>query len=144
MSATWTPWRGMPSICSATSLRYAPWGNARAPLPSRNIAPVESFRFTRIFTKRCWSNRRSRDQLFGVMQNRQAQPDQRTAAFTVFNNHLRPVAVEHFQPFGDIGHSDAAASKTIRMHEQLSRSHTHAVIFHLDHQARLDHTAAQG
>jgi glycosyltransferase involved in cell wall biosynthesis len=38
----------------------APWANAPAPPPRRNTVPAGLFRFTKTFTERCWSNRRSR------------------------------------------------------------------------------------
>src|ERR1700722_2797248 len=120
MSATWTPWRIMPSICWAMNPLCGPWENGHALRPRQNIVPVKLFRFTKTFTERCWSNRRSRHEFFGIRQNRQPQPDQRAPTFAVLDDHLRRVAIEYFQTFGDIRHADAAAPKAIGLLQQLS------------------------
>ena len=59
------------------------------------IAPARSFRFTKTFTKRCWSSSRSRHQFFWIRQNRQPQPNQRPSTFAMLNHHLRGVSIKH-------------------------------------------------
>src|ERR1700674_342795 len=119
------------------------WVNGREPAPKKNTVPARSFRFTKAFTERCWSNRRGRHKLFRIRQNGQPQPDQRPAAFAVLDHHLGGIFIQHLQPFRNISHADPDAPKTIGAFEQLRCPHAHAVIFHLDHKPRFDHSAAQ-
>src|ERR1035438_226053 len=119
------------------------WANALAPPPRQNFVRAELFRFTKTFTERCWSNRRSRHKFLGIRKNRQTQTDQRSAAFSIFNDHLRGIAVQNFQTLGHIGHANSASAQPIGLLQQLSRSHSDTVILHLNHQPRLDHAAAQ-
>src|SRR5271157_6606916 len=116
----------------------ARWGNGRAPPPWKNSVPAKLFRFTKVFTERCWSNRRSRHELFRIGQNGQAQPDHRAAAFAAFDHHPGSIAVEHLQTLGDVGHADSHTSKAadllVLSNELLGRPHAHAVILHLDHE----------
>src|SRR5450631_954972 len=109
----------------------ARWEREPALPPRQNTVPVGSFRFTKTFTERCWSSRRSRrsrHELFRIRQNRQPQSDQRAPTFAIFDDHLRGITVKYFEPFGDIGHTDPAASKIIRMFDQLCRAHAHAIV----------------
>src|ERR1019366_822350 len=99
--------------------------------------------FTKTFTERCWGARHSRHQLFRIRQNGKPQPDQRAAAFPVFDHHLGRIAVEHLQTLGNVGHADAATAKTIGLLKQLRCSHADTVVFHFDHQSRFDQPAAQ-
>src|SRR6266853_3710851 len=103
------------------------WGNGRESAPRKNTVPARSFRFTKTFTERCWSNRRSRHQLFRIRQNGQPQPDQRAAAFAILDDHLGGVFVQHLQAFRDVSHADADAPKTIGAFQQLRCPHPTAL-----------------
>src|SRR6202166_5402697 len=121
----------------------APWANGPGRRRRQNIAPAELFRFTKIFTERCWSNRRSRHELFGIRKNWQAQPYQGASAFAIFDHHLGGIAVENLQALGNVRHADAAASKAVRGLQQLGGAHADAIVFHLHHETRLDQPATQ-
>src|SRR5208337_5132530 len=91
----------------------ARWGNGRAPPPWKNSVPAKLFRFTKAFTERCWSNRRSRHELFRIGKNGQPQPDQRAAALAAFDHHLGSIAVEHLETLGDVRHADPRPSQAV-------------------------------
>src|SRR5258708_7345053 len=90
-----------------------PWGKGRVPPLRQNTAPAKLFRFTKTFTERCWSSRRSRHELFWIRQNGQPQPDQRAAALAAFNHHLGGISVEHIQTLRDVRHADSSAAHAL-------------------------------
>src|ERR1700686_4998977 len=142
-SATWRRWHITRLVCWAMNRGCAPWVNGRGGRHRQNIAPAELFRFTKIFTERCWSNRRSRHEFFRIRKDGQAQPYQGASTFAIFDHHLGGIAVENLQPLGNVRHADAAASKAVRWLQQLGGAHANAIVFHLHHETRLDQPAAQ-
>ena len=81
--------------------------------PGEILCHAGSFRNTKTFTGACLSALRKLSLSSSrVRQNRQPQADQRAAALAAVDGHARRVAVEHFQPFGDIRHADAVTAKT--------------------------------
>src|SRR6202140_4887981 len=143
-SATWRRWHITRLVCWAMNQGCAPWANGRGRQHRQNIAPAELFRFTKIFTERCWSNRRSRHEFFRIRKNWQAQPDQGASAFAIFDHHLGGIAVENFQALGNVRHADAAASKAVGWLQQLGGAHADAIVLDFHNEARLDQTATQG
>src|ERR1700689_3749133 len=95
------------------NLNCVRWGNGRELRRRQSIVPAKSFRFTKTFTERCWSNRRSRHKFFRIRQYGETQPDQRAAAVAALDGHLGRIAIEHLQTLGDVGHADASAPEAI-------------------------------
>src|ERR1700678_3385806 len=115
----------------------APWVNGREPARKKNIVPARLFRFTKTFTERCWSNRRSRHEFFHVVQEGRPQSDPLSAPLAAFDDHPRSIAIENLQTLGDVCHTDSHASQAIGVivvsSKWLGGPHAHAVIFYLDH-----------
>src|SRR5262249_55664554 len=110
------------------------WANGRGKARAPASARAKSFRFTKAFTSGCWRNRRSGQELFGMRQNRKVELDLRADAVAALNHHPCGVTIEDAKAFGDVGHPDSSSAHAIRL--QRSRGfHSHAVVFHLDHQS---------